>query len=70
MLRQPQYKNADSPAARGSARLSNDLASLSTDSVTVTFDARSTCGRETRRELVIEAGKSHKFTIPQDEMPR
>jgi hypothetical protein len=23
-----------------------------------------------RRELVIEAGKSHKFTIPQDEVPR
>ena len=23
-----------------------------------------------RRDLVIEAGKSHKFTIPQDEVPR
>ena len=23
-----------------------------------------------RRELVIEAGKSHKFTIPEDELPR
>lgn len=23
-----------------------------------------------RRELVIEAGKSHKFTIPQEELPR
>ena len=23
-----------------------------------------------RRDLVIEAGKSHKFTIPEDELPR
>ena len=23
-----------------------------------------------RRELVIEAGKSHKFTIPEEELPR
>jgi hypothetical protein len=23
-----------------------------------------------RRDLVIEAGKSHKFTIPEDEVPR
>ena len=26
--------------------------------------------RRQRRELVIEAGKSHKFTIPEDEVPR
>jgi hypothetical protein len=27
-------------------------------------------GKEKRRELVIEAGKSHKFTIPENELPR
>jgi len=27
-------------------------------------------GKGQRRDLVIEAGKSHKFTIPQDEVPR
>jgi hypothetical protein len=27
-------------------------------------------GKNDRRELVIEAGKSHKFTIPKDELPR
>jgi hypothetical protein len=27
-------------------------------------------GKGQRRELVIEAGKSHKFTIPEDELPR
>jgi hypothetical protein len=27
-------------------------------------------GKGSRRELVIEAGKSHKFTIPEDELPR
>jgi hypothetical protein len=27
-------------------------------------------GKGTRRELVIEAGKSHKFTIPEEELPR
>jgi hypothetical protein len=26
-------------------------------------------GREGRRQLVIEAGKSHKFTIPANELP-
>ncbi len=26
-------------------------------------------GKSNRRELVIEAGKSHKFTIPEDELP-
>lgn len=30
----------------------------------------STIGKENRRDLVIEAGKSHKFTIPKDELPR
>ena len=30
----------------------------------------STIGKGNRRELVIEAGKSHKFTIPEDELPR
>jgi hypothetical protein len=29
-----------------------------------------TIGKGNRRELVIEAGKSHKFTIPEDELPR
>ena len=32
------------------------------------FRAPSASGN--RRELVIEAGKSHKFTIPEDELPR
>jgi len=27
-------------------------------------------GKRNRRELVIEAGKSHKFTIPEEELPR
>jgi hypothetical protein len=30
----------------------------------------SAIGKGNRRELVIEAGKSHKFTIPEDELPR
>ncbi len=30
----------------------------------------SAIGKSNRRELVIEAGKSHKFTIPEDELPR
>jgi len=29
----------------------------------------SAIGKGNRRELVIEAGKSHKFTIPEDELP-
>ena len=27
-------------------------------------------GKDGRRQLVIQAGKSHKFTIPEDEVPR
>lgn len=27
-------------------------------------------GKHNRRDLVIEAGKSHKFTIPEEELPR
>jgi hypothetical protein len=27
-------------------------------------------GKGNRRELIIEAGKSHKFTIPEEELPR
>jgi hypothetical protein len=30
----------------------------------------SAIGKGNRRELVIEAGKSHKFTIREDELPR
>jgi hypothetical protein len=30
----------------------------------------SAIGKGNRREVVIEAGKSHKFTIPEDELPR
>jgi hypothetical protein len=30
----------------------------------------SAIGKGSRRELLIEAGKSHKFTIPEDELPR
>ena len=29
----------------------------------------SVIGKGNRRELVIEAGKSHKFNIPEDELP-
>ena len=29
----------------------------------------SVIGKGNRRELVIEAGKSHKFTIPEEELP-
>jgi hypothetical protein len=34
------------------------------------FAISSAIGKGNRRELVIEAGKSHKFTIPKDELPR
>ena len=27
-------------------------------------------GKNNRRELVIEAGKSHKFIVPEEELPR
>jgi hypothetical protein len=30
----------------------------------------SVVGKGNKRELVIEAGKSHKFTIPEGELPR
>lgn len=30
----------------------------------------SAIGKNNRRDLVIEAGKSHKFTIPEEELPR
>jgi hypothetical protein len=30
----------------------------------------SVIGQGKKRELFIEAGKSHKFTIPEDELPR
>jgi len=30
----------------------------------------STIGKGNRRDLVLEAGKSHKFTVPEDELPR
>jgi hypothetical protein len=35
------------------------------------FDYSLTCeiGKDRRRQLVIRAGKSHKFTIPEDELP-
>ena len=36
------------------------------------FDYSIVCeiGKDGRRQLVIRAGKSHKFTIPEDEVPR
>ena len=36
------------------------------------FDYSIACeiGKDGRRQLVIRAGKSHKFTIPEDELPR
>jgi hypothetical protein len=34
------------------------------------FAISSSIGKGNRREVLIEAGKSHKFTIPEDEMPR
>jgi hypothetical protein len=36
------------------------------------FDYSLACqiGKDRRRQLVIRAGKSHKFTIPEDELPR
>jgi hypothetical protein len=30
----------------------------------------SAIGKGSRREIVIEAGKSHKFTVPEEELPR
>jgi hypothetical protein len=36
------------------------------------FDLSITCevGKGSKRQLVIRASKSHKFTIPEDELPR
>ena len=36
------------------------------------FDYGLACeiGKDGRRQLLIRAGKSHKFTIPEDELPR
>jgi hypothetical protein len=34
------------------------------------FEISSAIVKGNRRELVIEAGKSHKFTIPEEELPR
>ncbi len=36
------------------------------------FDYTISCeiGKGSKRQLVIRAGKSHKFTIPEDELPR
>jgi hypothetical protein len=34
------------------------------------FEISSGVVRGNRRELVIQAGKSHKFTIPEEELPR
>jgi hypothetical protein len=34
------------------------------------YSIRCEIGRDGRRQLVIEAGKNHKFTIPADELPR
>jgi hypothetical protein len=36
------------------------------------FDYSIACeiGKDGKRQLVIGAGKSHKFTIPEDELPR
>ena len=36
------------------------------------FDYSISCevGKKGKRQLVIRAGKSHKFTIPEDELPR
>jgi hypothetical protein len=36
------------------------------------FDYSLACeiGKDGRRQLVIRAGKTHKFTIPEDELPR
>jgi hypothetical protein len=36
------------------------------------FDYSLVCeiGKDGRRQLLIRAGKSHKFTIPEDELPR
>jgi hypothetical protein len=35
------------------------------------FDCSITCevGKERRRQLVVRAGKNHKFTIPEDDLP-
>jgi hypothetical protein len=35
------------------------------------FECSITCevGKDRRRELVVRAGKNHKFTIPEDDLP-
>ena len=59
-------------AANSVRRSIASIRSSSMDCVTVIFDCPIACeiGNGSRRELVIEAGKSHKFTIPEDELPR
>ena len=64
----PVALRADKSARRST--VSKD--SSSTGSGTAFFDYSIACeiGNGGRRQLVIRAGKSHKFTIPEDELPR
>ena len=72
MSKQRTYSTS-SRRTRNSVRLS--IASCrfsSTGYVTATSDVRDRLrcsGRMKRRELVIEAGRSHKFNIPEEELP-
>ena len=62
-----------SPADRSSARRSTASTQIVVDGLRHgIFDCSIACeiGKGNRRELVIEAGKSHKFTIPEEEVPR
>ena len=62
-----------SSSARSSARPSIASKGLIVDGLRHGFfDYSIACeiGSDGRRQLVIRAGKSHKFTIPEDELPR
>ena len=57
-------------AVRKSGRLSPVLSKWCLTGCNTVISALRFRGKGNRRELVIEAGKSHKFTIPEDELPR
>jgi len=47
-----------------------DLIDLRAEGRRKIFVFRDRLGKGNRRDLVVEAGKSHKFTIPEEELPR
>ena len=73
MLKQPQYKNAGQSGGPQFREALERLGQIVLDGLRHGYfrcSISSGIGKGNRRELVIEAGKSHKFTIPEDEVPR